>query len=232
MRTFALRALAGGVAVLLAYPALAQFPGGGRGGMMEGPALLLNKSVQDELKLTDEQKAELQKAQEKIGAAFQAARQSGDREKAKGAFDDARKVAEKVQEGLKPEQAKRFKQIQLQAEGVQAFAKADVQKELNLSDKQKEEIKEIGEGVRRDAQELFQGAQGDREKMREVGKKVQALRTEAMDKVSGVLTDTQKKTWKEMTGEKFEVRREQGPGGPGGGGRRRQGNNQQAPKPD
>ncbi len=225
MRTFALRALAGGVAVLLAYPALAQFPGGGRGGM-EGPMLLLNKSVQDELKLSDEQKAELHKAQEKMRAAFQDARQSGDREKAKGAADDARKEAEKVQEALKPEQAKRFKQVQLQVRGMRAFADSDVQKQLKLSDKQIAEVREIGEGVQRNAQELFQNRGPD------TMKKVAALNKEAMEKVSGILTEDQKKTWKEMTGDKFELKMEFGPGGRPGGRGGRQGKNQEAPKSD
>ena len=36
-------------------------------------------------------------------------------------------------------------------------------------------------------------------------KKVQTLRTEAMDKVVKGLSDDQKKTWKDLTGDKFEL---------------------------
>jgi Spy/CpxP family protein refolding chaperone len=230
MRSATLRALAAGAAILLAYPALAQFPpgGGGRGGFRMDPLfLLLNKSVQDELKLTEDQKTELGKIQDKQRSAMAKAREAGDKEKAREVFqsanEDAKKELEKWKEtGLKPDQAKRLKQIQLQDEGARAFTDADVQKELKLTDKQKDEVKEIEEGLGRDMGEILRGgreARGNPEKMAENRKKVEALRKEAMDKVSGLLTDGQKKAWKEMTGEKFEVKREAF----GGGGRRRQG---------
>lgn len=50
--------------------------------------------------------------------------------------------------------------------------------------------------------EAFQGLQSDREGGM---KKMVELRKQATEKAVGVLTDEQKKTWKEMTGEPFEV---------------------------
>jgi Spy/CpxP family protein refolding chaperone len=234
MRLFTLRFLAAGLAVLLAYPVLAQQgPGGGRGkggfgfgGPGGDPSMLiLNKSVQDELKLTDDQKSDLHKVQEKLTAAGQKARESGDREKGqevmKAAHEETKKDLDKWKEAsLKPEQTKRLKQIELQNGGLRAFADADVQKSLNLTDKQKDEIKDISESTNKDVQELRASAQGDRQKFREVRTKVEAIQKEAKEKVSGLLTEDQKKTWKEMVGEPFEVKFERPQGG------RRQGGNQ------
>ena len=49
--------------------------------------------------------------------------------------------------------------------------------------------------------------------MREVRTKVQAIEKEATEKVSGLLTEDQKKTWKEMVGEPFEIKMERPQGG-------------------
>ena len=48
-------------------------------------------------------------------------------------------------------------------------------------------------------------------------KKVQDLRTEAVEQVVKGLTDEQKKTWKDLTGDKFEVTLGPGGFGPGAG---------------
>jgi hypothetical protein len=235
MRVFALRFAAAGLAVLLVYPVLAQQPGGrgGRGGRgfgggaMDAAQLLLNKSVQEELKLTDDQKAALTKVQEKQREAMQKARDAGDREKAREVFrtvfEETKKEVDKWKEtGLKPEQAKRLRQIELQNMQFRAFADADVQKELKMTDKQKDEVKEISEGVTKDITELRNSAQNPRE----LFPKIQALTKEASEKVAGLLTEDQKKSWKELTGEPFEVKREFPGGGQGGGKQRRPGGDQ------
>jgi hypothetical protein len=232
MRPVVLRALSISAALVLACPVLAQAPGGGggRGGfgmgqMSEPSALLLNKSVQDELKLTDEQKADLHKVGEKRTAAFQKARDSGDREKGRAlmqaASEEINKEVDKWKEtALKPDQNKRLRQIQLQVMGVHAFADADVQKELKLTDKQKGEAKEIVDATDKDTREIRQGmrdARDNPEKRQEIIKKVEAVRKEGMDKMASQLTDDQKKTWKELTGEKFEIKFEPPQGGRPGG---------------
>lgn len=230
MRSLALRALTAGLAVVLALPVLAQQPGGGRGGRggfggMGGDPkmLLLNKSVQDELKLTDDQKADLAKVQDKIREAGKAARDSGDREKGREAREAAIKDIEKWQTALKPEQSKRLKQIQLQVSGLNAFTEPDVQKELKLTDKQTAEIKDINENLTKDMRDLRNSGGGDFAKMMEKGRE---LRKEALDKVTGLLTDDQKKTWTEMVGEKFEMKFD----GPPGGGKGKRGRGGQGQK--
>src|SRR5262245_23622953 len=192
MRSLCTKMLAVAVVALLVSPALAQRQGGGGrqggrgggfggfggfGGGMQGSMLLLNKSVQDELKLTDEQKAELTKIQTKQREAIREAFQGGggDRAKAREAMqkagEEATKAVDKVKDGLKPEQAKRFKQIQLQVgmqfSPVNTLANADIQKDLGLNDKQKQDLKALAEDTRKDMEEITRGlreARGDRER--------------------------------------------------------------------
>jgi Spy/CpxP family protein refolding chaperone len=196
------------------------FPGMGMGGM-GGAALLNNKSVQEELKLTDDQKGKIKEVDEKmapkrqeVGAKVRELFGQGlspeemrdkMRELNKPIQDETAKALEGV---LKPEQEKRFKQIELQVRGLMAFSDAKVQEALKLSDEQKEQIKTIGEDANKERQGLFQGAQGDQEKFQAAMKKMATIGKESMEKAASVLKEDQKKTWKEMTGAPFELKME------------------------
>src|SRR5262249_19000190 len=93
--------------------------------------------------------------------------------------------------------------ISLQQRGVQAFMDSEVEKKLKLTGEQKDKLKTIQEDATKEMREIFQNAGADRAAAME---KIRTLRKESLDKASGVLTDEQKKTWKDMTGEPFEVR--------------------------
>ncbi len=181
--------------------------------------------MKSELKLTDEQVSNVQNEGEKIRAKYKdemdKARADMDREKMgelrKAQDEDMDKAVAGI---LKPDQTKRLKQIEIQAAGLGAFLMDDVQNALKLTDAQKSEIKDASEGLQKDVRETMQGAfQGgfDRDKMTEAMKKVQTMQSDAVDKVLKDLTDDQKKTWKDLTGEKFEL--DFGGFGPPGGGR-------------
>ena len=117
-------------------------------------------------------------------------------------------------------------------QGVAIFQDEKIQKELNLTDKQKGEIKDIGEDLRKDMQELGFGGRGggggkpfDPAAMQENMKKMQGLQNEAMAKATKVLDDKQKGELKNILGEKLELTMEDmmsgfGRGGPGGCGAR------------
>jgi Spy/CpxP family protein refolding chaperone len=238
MRTFGTMILAFGLVGLLVAPAQAQRPGGGRGfgmgGGGGGVALLTNKSVQQELKVDDAQAAkvnsfaeglmEKQREQfQKLQDVPQDERRAKMQELGQAMNADLRKGLSDV---LKADQVKRFEQIQLQQMGVLgAPAMPRVQEALNLTDDQKSKLRSIQEEQREAMGELFQGGGGggDREAARQ---KMTDLRKKGNDKAMAVLTDSQKSTWKELTGAPFEIRMEPGQGGPGGpGGGRRQNNN-------
>jgi hypothetical protein len=224
MRTISKVVVVLGVAVLLAVPALAQQRqqgqqgrgGGGFGGGLAG--LIENVGVQQELKLDNEQvekaKAAIDKVREKHSAdraKLQDLSQEERREKSR-AINQAvsEETMKALKDVLKPEQIKRFKQIEVQRRGAEAFTEPEVQKALNLTGEQKEKIKTIAADAAQERRELFQGGgnpgQGGANRGgEEAQKKMAALRKATVEKVSAVLTDDQKQTWKEMIGQPFEV---------------------------
>lgn len=198
------------------------FPGGGMMGRMGGvAALAMNPSVQDELKLTDEQKTKLKDAADGIGAKmrarmekFREMSEEERREALRNMAEEGRKMAEegkKVVEGiLQPEQMKRLKQIGWQQANVMAFADAEVQDGLKLTDEQKGKIKSIGEEARQDIEELMRSMRDNPQQGRE---KMKALQSEIMEKIQEELTADQRKSWKEMLGTPFEIKDAGFPGG-------------------
>ncbi len=200
MRALCKVGLALGLVVLAVGPAMAQ---GGRGGGFASPGfLLMNPSVQEELKLDKGQV-------EKIDAALKD--DFGKLRNRDLAQEERQEVMKKVQatstklvaDVLKPEQKKRLGQIQRQVAGLGAFADPEVQKDLKLSDKQKDELKSLAESEQKESREIFQNAGGDFQAARE---KLRTLRKEKMEAAMKVLTDEQKKAYKESLGEPFEIR--------------------------
>src|SRR5262245_7542784 len=128
-------ALALAVAALVASPALAQQPGGFFGGQ----SLLTNKSVQEELKLTKAQKDKLaevaKKTREKMQEAFQKFQDLKPEERREKFQALMKEVTEETNKaaGLTAEQKTRLEQIQLQQQGIGAFADAKVQKALKFT---------------------------------------------------------------------------------------------------
>jgi hypothetical protein len=196
-----------GLVVCLVGFATGQFPGGGGGAGMAG--LLMNKSVQQELKIDQAQADKLKEAMDKVRAenkdVFDKVR---DKNAPKEEREEARKKvtelnAKIMADVLKPEQFKRLKQINWQRQGVIAFSDPEVQKALNLTDEQKTHLRTIGEDLGKERAEIFKNAGDNRE---EAMKKITALGKEKMESVAKLLTDEQKKAWKELVGEPFEVK--------------------------
>jgi Spy/CpxP family protein refolding chaperone len=220
LRTFGKMVMGFGLLALMVAPALAQGPGGrgGFGGGFGGAMLLTNKGVQQELKVSDDQAAKL----ETLAQDFRE-KQREQREKLQDLPEDQRreKAMEMMQannaelrrnlsEILKPEQIKRFQQIQIQTAGINAFAMPDVRETLKLSTEQQSQLRELAQDQGEAMRDIFQSAGEDRE---EAMRKITALRKQGMEKAMAILTSEQKETWKDMTGEPFEVRFEGGPGG-------------------
>jgi len=174
--------------------------------------LLLNDSVQKEIKLSDE---EIIKAKEIIRAI---------RMKHRPDMEECRKLPapagsaklrevmnalsgetlEKVTAILQPEQVKRLKQINLQHEGLRAFAKADIIKELSLTETQKQEIKKIQEGLDQESEQAFQA--GTRGNYQEALARLAKHRREAVQKAVKQLTPEQTRVWKNVSGEPFDIK--------------------------
>jgi hypothetical protein len=122
--------------------------------------------------------------------------------------EEAKKLTEEV---LTSDQKKRIKQIQVQMQGVRAFANADIVKELNISDDQKTKIKEITDEYAKASRELGGGRPmvgGQRptaEQLAESRKKRTELSDKTIEKIAAELTAEQKKIWADMIGEKVDT---------------------------
>jgi hypothetical protein len=196
------------MAGLVCLPVLAQFPfGGGRGGI-DSNSMLGSKDVQKELKLTEAQIKTITTAREEMTKAFRAAIQDMDREAMQKAQQEQTKALTKVREGFTPEQKKRFFQLELQsaAKGNQAaiFSREDVQKAMKFTSEQTEKVKSALSELQKDTKEVFEDAQGDREKFQAAMKKVQGLGKDTFDKITKSFSDDQKKSWKELQGDEFK----------------------------
>jgi hypothetical protein len=195
-------------------------PGGGtRGATSLLPQVVSNKDLQSELKVTDEQTGKFKDVAAKQADATKKLRElftggeRPDRAKMTEITGEMTKVNEEitkvVTDTLTTEQKKRVKQIEVQRMGLRAFANADVLKALKLTDEQKAKVKTIGDEAgtgRRPGGRPQPGAERpDAAALAEAAKKRAEATAKAMAKVAAELTDDQKKAWKELTGEKFDL---------------------------
>jgi Spy/CpxP family protein refolding chaperone len=188
------------IALLLGAPALAQVRGG-----FSSVGLARSASVQKELKLTDEQAEKLNSALKDHLNNVRDSLPGKDATPEQGAkfmkkmADDFNKALAGV---LKPEQLKRFKQIELQQIGLRD---QNAQKELKLSDEQITKIREIADKARAERKKIREDTQSNLDEVRDKSAK---LRKETREKELAVLSDAQKTQWQEMIGEPFEVKDE------------------------
>jgi hypothetical protein len=228
MRLRATRALAALLAAGLVSVALAQQPppGGPPPGGLPTPELqravmIQNKSVQEEVKVTPEQDEQLRKAARTFEAKHKEemtqAQQNRDFRKQQELNRQALEALGKAMgDVLKPGQLKRLDQIALQSQGVWALVQSQVQKKLELSDKQKQEVRSIATGLDKDVKAAIQDAGRDPQQQAAAYKKLVSLNKEALSRAAALLDDGQKKAWRELTGEPFEPRVETPPRQPGG----------------
>jgi Spy/CpxP family protein refolding chaperone len=183
-----------------------QFGGGGKGGLTG--QVTNNVALQEELKLSDDQKSKLKAAAEKAGASIKEAFKDagGDKEKIGALFTKmAEDSAKLVNETLTAEQKVRLKQIERQLSGVRAFGNDEMVADLKLEDGQKTKIKGIVDEYSKDVRELggfggFGKGGFDKEKAAEAAKKREKLEKGALADIDEVLNDSQRKTWKELNG--------------------------------
>ena len=202
-------------------------PGGTRpaGAASLTPQVVSNKDLQADLKVTDAQKEKFKDPAAKL---TEVAKKMADlRPATGGGRPDMTKMTEVraemtkvndevtkvVTDTLDDTQKKRLKQIEVQQMALRAFANADVVKELALTDDQKAKVKtitddlakEVGTGARPAGGRPGAGTQPDAAALAEARKKRTEATDKAMTKVSAELTDDQKKAWKGLTGEKFDL---------------------------
>jgi len=122
--------------------------GGGRGGFDANPSFVLRREdVQTELKLTEEQKKEIQAQQDfrnpnpKMTEFFERMRTANEDER-RAIGEEMRAYSEsELKRILKPEQFTRLQQLSFQRQGARALENEDTAKLLNLTDDQKAKVK-------------------------------------------------------------------------------------------
>jgi hypothetical protein len=209
MRSFGKVILTLGALALLASPAWAQQGrGGGFGG--GGAGFLMAPNVQKDLKLSDGQVGKVQETlraiREKHQDDYAAVRDASPDERQAKMNTLNKTVGGEVKQALSfsAEQSKRFDQISLQARGLQAFADPTVTEKLRLTSEQRSKIREIAEATRGSFAGAFNkdASEGERAEAR---RRMAATRKADVTKVLALLTDDQKKAWKELTGEEIEI---------------------------
>ena len=185
------------------------FPGGGGGGGGGGQnlksILLTNKVLQEELKVGEDQVAKLKEFAEKQSEAMKPFAQfGGDEDEQIARMEVQLKLMKErvafMKTALTADQVKRLGQIEKQQLGMAAFSNVKIAKELAITEEQTEKIKTINADMNKEMRDMFSGGFDA-----ETQKKITALRSETQDKVEKVLTDDQRKKWKEMTGEAFDT---------------------------
>src|SRR3984893_16817263 len=133
------------------------------------PFLVFRDKVQEELKLSDEQKKKLEKRlQDTVQDAMQFFQNLGDK-KPEEREKELHAYVEKAQENLtaflqgllQEEQFKRLRQVMLQREGLFALGHAEVMKELEITDKQRQQFIEIVQEMQKKIEPLMKEAQKD-----------------------------------------------------------------------
>jgi hypothetical protein len=96
---------------------------------------------------------------------------------------------------LTPRQMERYRQLELQARGPEAFMDAGVQKKLNLTAQQRQKLEALRQRYQRQRSELGQGSRG--------GKDEAAYRKQFFQEANAILDVGQRRSWRELIGEDF-----------------------------
>jgi hypothetical protein len=196
------------LAIGLVVPLFAQPGRGMRGPRYDAAFLAGQKSVQEEIKMTEDQIAKVKKTSEELREKY-----ADDLKSAGKDFEKRAEIQQKISaatgkavgEILKPEQMKRIKQIEVQLGGLGALVTEDVSKALKLSEKQVSDAKGALDDVRKDSAEIFKDAGfKDKEKAAEAREKVSKLNKEATAKFISSLSADQKKAYKDLIGDEFK----------------------------
>jgi Spy/CpxP family protein refolding chaperone len=172
-------------------------------GFSEGPPplrLLAQKSVRDELKLTEDQQNQLREAlhkeREAVHRIMDLAREDRDKQ-----FPDLyRQDQATATQLLSAEQSRRLKQITWQWMGARAVLVPEVSKTLGITDEQRAKIQAIQKETWQEARKTFAEGNGPSEENKA---KFRELRKAADSKAMSVLTGDQTASLNALLGEPF-----------------------------
>jgi hypothetical protein len=180
---------------------------------LQGSFLVFREKVQDDLKLTSEQKEKVEEdLRERLPDTMQFLQKldglnNEEREKEVKAYRPKaqEKLATFLKETLKDEQLKRLRQLELQRDGAFVLLhEPETGKALKITDEQRKQFMGVVMELQKKVAPLIKEAQsgGDPQEIRP---KIMKIRNEQEEKIEALLTDTQKKQWKEMLGKPLNL---------------------------
>lgn len=181
--------------------------------MLGPPFLVFRDNVQEELKLSDEQKKKLEKRlQHTVQDAMQFFQRLADkapeeREKELHAYREKayENLTAFLQGLLQEEQLKRLRQVMLQRDRLFALlGNPEVAKELEITDQQRQQFVEVAQEFQKKFEPLIKEAQKGGNPQ-EIGPKIRKIRKEQEDRIEALLSDAQKKRWKELLGNPLDL---------------------------
>jgi hypothetical protein len=161
--------------------------------------LLRQKSVQEELKLSEELCKKIAEFTIKEYEAYLKALKLNNEEEREGKIKDLEKENEKfIADNLSEAQRKRLDQITMQVIGLRLLTRPKVIEALKLSDEQVEKIKKLQAEARKNLADIVK-TKGREERNDKLAK----LRVEIDKKIEAILTDEQKEKARAHVGEPF-----------------------------
>lgn len=173
-----------------------------------GPFFVSRDKVQEELKLSDEQK---QKLRDKLSDDVQETKKvlnlkGGEREEAVKSLRQKSysKLETFLKKTLRTDQLKRFQQLKLQYDTPAIMLQTEIVRELQITDEQREQFMGAVKEMQREIEPLMKKAKSNGNPQ-EILPKVIKLRLECQGKIESLLSDSQKKQWKAMIGKPFVI---------------------------
>jgi hypothetical protein len=169
-------------------------------------------TVQEELKLSDSQKQKLLETfpdhlqgTRKVSETLQNLKaEEREKEMQSHRQKSHEKLAAFLKEILKAEQRKRLEQLELQQQGLFALGRPEIVIELKISDEQQKQFMGVVQEMQKKIEPLIKEAQSGGNP-NEIWPKLMKIRADHEDKIEAVLSDAQKKQWKEMRGKPFDL---------------------------
>jgi hypothetical protein len=176
-----------------------------------GAFLVYRDKVQEELKVTEEQKQKLlqqfpEHVQETMKL-FERLKELKPEEREKAMHEHRRQSDEKLMAFLKDvldaKQKERLFQLQLQREGTFALlGQHESFRKMNITDEQRKQFMEVVQEMQKKIQPLIKEAESTG-KPEEVMPKIMKVRKEQEGKIEALLSDAKKKQWQELLGKPF-----------------------------
>jgi peroxiredoxin len=178
-------------------------------GQLSDPTVLLlrDSAAFEELKVTDQQRAELRELADRLDPIFWPTR-NFDRERAASSWNEATAMARREATGiLSSAQLQRLNQIVMWVQGTRALLRDDVAEKLQLDEERRKGIREILDETATKAAELYQEASAEGMSAKQLEGKQRQLLLSEQRQILRKMTKAQRDGWVELAGEPCDVSR-------------------------